>query len=426
MADLLLSKLKDDTNITKGQPGKWEAKGDNAFRDVADSLDYQAPGVVKSVSSVPTIWARPLITEMALYDQNHPIHGSMVGQWRGMLAAIALAEVEGFNLKVQFLDLERERYEAFGDALYQLMPEPINAVYTREGKNPWEEIYIFLWNGKAVGMSSPSTLICPSEEGKWEGLRWWQNKMLVSPEPYLNQESKELLWRWLENIQNKLIDFNGNRIAVNKMMGLIASFRNDLQLDNQTLPALNLSTNPNFFGETINRGALTLLNNPIKIPPKPSNLRVIPSAINANQKPLIIIDEKIADFWGQPKQNIWVHQDKTLASLNVEDLKNGNLVWDDVNWITSEDLFLEELGFLDLEDALPGGIVPKSKLPITFNGEKITPLIPLNDILLDYFTPEDLVSKIELEPFNNINGQGIRLTLSIPLSGISNQKQLQG
>lgn len=425
MADLLLSKLKDDTNITKGQPAQWEGKGDNAFRDVADSLDYQAPGAMKSVSSVPTMWARPLITEMALYDTNHPIHQVMVAQWRGMMAAIALAEVEGFNLKVQFLDLATQRFQPFGDALFQLMPEPINALYTRDGKNPWEEVYIFLWNGKAVGMTSPSTLVCTSEEGKWDGLRWYKDGMLVSPESYLNQESKELLWRWLENIQTKIIDYQGSSIALNRMIGLIAQFRNDLQINDQGTPILSLSTNPNFFGETINRGALTLLNQPIKIPPKPSSLKVIPSSIYHSKKPLIIIDENISEYWGVPKQNIWVHQDKTLASLNLKDLREGTLTWDDVNWLTSEELFLEELAFLDLEDALPGGIVPKAKQPITFNGEKITPLLPLNPILLDYFTPEDLINHLELEPFNNINGQGIRLILTIPLSGISNQKQLQ-
>ena len=52
--------------------------------------------------------------------------------------------------------------------------------------------------------------------------------------------------------------------------------------------------------------------------------------------------EEIADFWGQPKQNIWVHQDRTLASLNIEDLKSGRIVWDDVEWITSDELFLDE------------------------------------------------------------------------------------
>lgn len=425
MADLILSKLKNDTNITKGQPGQWDSKGDNAFRDVADSLDYQAPGAIKSVSSVPTMWARPLITEMALYDSKHPIHEAMVAQWRGMLAAIALAEVEGFNLKVQFLDLVQQRYQPFGEALYQLMPEPVNTLYSRDGKNPWSEVYIFLWQGEAVGMTSPSTLICPSEEGRWQGLRWWQNGMMQSPEPYLNQESKQLLWRWLENIQANLVNYGGSQVAVNKMMSLISQFRSDLQVDSQTAPILNLSSNPSFFGEPINRGALALLNQPIKIPPKPSNVRVIPSAVKSNGKPLIIIDENIADFWGQPKQNIWVHQDRTLASLNIQDLKNGTLVWDDVNWITSEELFLEELYFIDLDDALPGALIPQSKQPITFKGEKVTPLLPLNPILLNYFTPEDLISYIELEPINNIQGQGIRLTLNLPLSGINNKQQFQ-
>ena len=425
MADLLLSKLKEETNITKGQPGEWEVKGDNAFRDVADSLEYQAPRVSNSVSSVPTMWARPLIMEMALFDVNHPIHKTMVGQWRGMISAIALAEVEGLDLKVQFLDLSKQRFQNFGDALYQLMPDPINALYTREGKNPWEEVYIFLWKGKPVGLTSPSTLVCTSEEGEWDGLRWYQEGMLVSPESYLNQESKELLWRWLENIQNNLIDFDGNRVSLNSMIALINKFRADLGVNPQQTQSLILSQNDSFFGESINRGALSLLNQPVKIPPKPSSLRVIPSINKAQTNPLIIIDESIADYWGEAKQNIWVHQDKTLASLNLEDLKNGNIVWDDVRWITPQDLFLEELTFIDLEDALPGAILPKTNQPITFNNEKITPLIPLNPILLDYFTPEDLINKIQLEPFNDINGQGIRLTISIPLSGTTNANQSQ-
>jgi len=425
MADLLLSKLKEDTTITKGQPGKWESKGDVAFRDVAESLDYQAPGAMKSVSSVPTMWARPLITEMALYDTKHPIHKVMVDQWRGMIAAIALAEVEGFDLKAQFLDLSQYRYQPFGDALYQLMPEPVNALYTRDNKNPWEEIYVFLWKGKPVGMSSPSTLVCPSEEGNWNGLRWYQNGMLVSPEPYLNQESKELLWRWLENLQAQIVNYQGSGTALNRMIGLISQFRNDLRINEEGLNPLQLSSNPTYFGEPINRGALILLNQPLKIPPKPSNVRVIPSAVKTAQKPLIVIDENIAEYWGVAPQNIWIHRDKTLASLNINDLKNGTLVWDDVNWIASSDLFLEELAFVDLEGAFPGAIAPKSQLPITFNGNKISPLLPLNEILLEYFTPEDLLKNIELEPFVNVNGQGIRLTLTIPLSGIGEGNQRQ-
>ena len=427
MADLILSKLKEESNITRGQPGKWERKDDNAFKDVADSLAYEAPGQIKNVSSVPTMWARPLITEMALYDSQHPIHKQMVSQWRGMLAAIALAEVEGFNLKVQLLDLARERYQTFGNALYQLMPQPVNILYTRETRNPWEETYVFLWNGKPVGMTSPSTLVCPSEEGKWDGLRWWneEDNLILSPEDYLNLESKQLLWRWLENIQQNLLNYGGTNIAINKIIGLLTEFRAALKINPNNVPPLSLSENATFFGEPLNRGALELLNYPVKAPPKPSNLRVIPSAEKADVKPLIIIDEKIADHWGERKQNIWVYKDRTLATINIEDLKNGVIVWDDVEWITTEELFLPELTFLDLEDALPGGLLPKSKAPLTFNGEKITPLMPLNPILLNYFTPEDLVKNIELEPFNDVNGQGIRLTFNLPLSGMDASKPFQ-
>ena len=427
MSDLVLSKLKNDGNITKGQPGQWETKGNTAFRGVADSLAYEAPGQIKSVSSVPTMWARPLVTEMALYDTNHPIHKQMVSQWRGMLAAIALAEVEGFNLKVQVLDLDKEKYVDFGNALYELMPEPTNVLYTRENKNPWSEIYIFLWNGKPVGMSSPSTLVCPSEEGRWDGLRWWNQKdnLILSPEEHLNQASKQLLWRWLENIQANLIGYGGQKNPVNKIINLLNEFRAALKVNPNNVAPLTLSQNPTFFGEPINRGALELLNYPVQAPPKPSNLRIIPSAEKAKVKPLIIIDDKVADHWGERKQDIWVHKDRTLASLNVEDLKNALIVWDDVECITTEELFLPELTFLDLEDALPGGILPKSKGPLTFNGEKITPLIPLNPILLNYFTSEDLISKIELEPFNNVNGQGIRLIFNLPLSGMDETKPFQ-
>ncbi|HIK36765.1 MAG TPA: hypothetical protein IGQ44_02070, partial [Geminocystis sp. M7585_C2015_104] len=428
MTDLLLPRLKQDTTVAKGRVGVWEIYQDSAFRDLADSLDYQAPGQqqLSGVSSVPTMWARPLTVEMALLDRQHPLHSSMVGQWRGMLAAIALAEVEGFDLKVQFLDLSQNRSHPFALALYQLLPEPVNVLYTRENRNPWEEIYIWLWRGNPVGITSPSTLVCPSEKGQWTGLRWFKNGLLVSPEPYLHSELKEILWRWLENLQNRLLEFEGTTRARECIIGLLEDFRNDLAVANgNSLPALQLSDNQAFFGEIINRGALVLLNRPVRVPPKPSNVRVIPSAIKSPNKPLLIIDENLADYWGVPKHAIWLHRDRTLASLNLQELRSGVLRWDDVLWLTPEELFLPELTFIDLDNALPGALMPKMTFPPTFLGERITPLLPLNPILLDYFTPEDLANRVELEPFVGVEGEGIRVTLTLPLSGMEASPSLR-
>ena len=76
-----------------------------------------------------------------------------------------------------------------------------------------------------------------------------------------------------------------------------------------------------------------------------------------------------------------------------------------------KDLFLSDLFFIDIEEALPGSLLPRSTEPIVFDGQKITPLIPLNDIiLLNYLTPEDLISRIE---FQVISANKVRVILDL-------------
>ena len=106
-AVFLLPKLKADVDVKlPSRSATWDIQHAKAFVDVANSLDYQTLGEVKSVSAVPTIWSRPLTVEMALSNSKHPLHAQTVQQWRGMLAAIALAEVRGFPLKAELLDLK--------------------------------------------------------------------------------------------------------------------------------------------------------------------------------------------------------------------------------------------------------------------------------------------------------------------------------
>ena len=81
-----------------------------------------------------------------------------------------------------------------------------------------------------------------------------------------------------------------------------------------------------------------------------------------------------------------------------------------ISKFTAHDLFLSELFFIDLEEALPGSLLPEITKPLTFNSEHITPLIPLNDILLNYLTPEDLISRLK---FQAINANRVRVTLNL-------------
>jgi hypothetical protein len=434
MTILILPKLKLDSDVRPAdESGKWDLQQAKAFQDVASSLDYKAPGQVKSVSSVPTMWARPLSMEMALHNPYYPIRQDMIQQWQGMLAAIALAEVRGFPIKAQLVCLGSIKdTEPFSHCLYELLPDPVNTLYTLERKHPWEDVYVFLWDDKAVGMSTPSTLVVPSEEGKWSGgnkeLPWWNQTTakLESPHNHLNNAEKALLWRWLENLRqevgNKENKYNGKKQAINTIVGLIDDFRNSL--GNYPEQLLTLSDNPQFFQVPINRGVLTALNKPVKIEAKPSSVRLIKSPEKTNVPDLLIIDPEIATAWNESPQNIWVYENQTLASLKIEDLKNQKIILDRVRWLQSKDLFLPEFKFVDLEDALPGAFLPPN-IQINFNGQRVTPLLPLNPILLEYFTPEELIRRIQLTPIQGSEGSLLRVRLDLPLSGANSNNQAQ-
>ncbi len=427
--DLLLPKLKLDNEVPRSDDsGTWDGQDFSSFGKVASSLEYKSLGQVKSVSSVPTVWARPISMEMALHNKNYPIREQMIQQWEGMLAAIALSEVRRLPLSAQLIELEDlKSRDPFAFSLYELCPTPTNTLYTirnRENKNPWEDIFVFLWDGQPVGMSSPSTIVVPSEEGRWQELPWWNSKELClqSPHDHLNNSEKALLWRWLENLRNELNHHNGQAKALDMIRGLLEEFQNSL--GSYPEQRLSLSDNPQFFGVQLNRGILKALNRPVKAEPQESSVRLIPSTNKSGEVPdLIIVDSEIATAWGELAQDVWIYQEQSLASLNLEDLKTGKTVWNNVRWLETKDLFLPELTFLDLEKALPGAFLTDESQILPLNGQNITPLLPLNPILLDYFTPEDLMSKIQLAPLNGGDGPLVRLTLHLPLSGTSKDKR---
>ncbi len=430
---LLLPPLKADHKVGAGNRGLWNAQDPKAFNDVADSLDYKASGEVKNVSSVPTIWARPLSMEMALHNNQYPLRAYMIPMWYGMLAAIALAEIRGFPLKAELLELgTRKNTQVFANSLCELLPDAEYALYTfpnnsgdpKKEKNPWEDIYIFTWDGHTVGMTSPSTLVVPSEQGQWTGLPWWNpnTNRLEAPHPHLNDKEKALLVGWLNNINSEIRNHNGQGKAIDMISGLLRTYMGSL--GGVPDPDMQFSDDEAFFGVNINRGALIALDKPIKQETSAvSQVKIIGSSSKTPTKPLLIVDKNIARAWGTPEQNIAVHQGKTLASFTPEHLaqwKNSGKV----ECLTPEELFFQKLYFIDSENLLPGSerVMPNGANNLKFQGKLITPLIPINPVLLNYFTSEDLSRKvIKMEQ----KGAGVQVTLDLPLYGLKGETQPQ-
>ena len=73
--------------------------------------------------------------------------------------------------------------------------------------------------------------------------------------------------------------------------------------------------------------------------------------------------------------------------------------------------------FIPQENVLPGGLLPLGSDSLNYEeGTKLTPLLPINPLLLDYLTPEALQERMEIEA---IPGKAqIRVKLRLPFSNV--------
>ena len=87
-----LPKLKAGTEQTLQLPSKaglWEERdSDTALAQLARSLEI--PTADNPIHSVPDVWARAILFSNAIFHKDHTLHEQFVGEWRGMLAILAL------------------------------------------------------------------------------------------------------------------------------------------------------------------------------------------------------------------------------------------------------------------------------------------------------------------------------------------------
>jgi hypothetical protein len=266
---LMLPKLKN-SRIKRGTNGKWNRQSILTFSDMAHNIDVTVAGDVVNFNSIPSMWAHPLSLESILLNPKfHPrTRISLINQWRRMLTAIALApDFESIGrLTAELIDLTDSQYRSnnFVQSLVRLVPSTDNCLFDLPKKqNPWLRGYIFQWNKKPVGMTSPTTIVCPSADSDWTGLPWFIDSLLDSPENHLSNVQKLRLSCWLVNLRRKISE---NRLGCwEAISSLINSFISDLggSMD------LGIETSDTvadelYFGVEINLGVYTALNQPLR------------------------------------------------------------------------------------------------------------------------------------------------------------------
>jgi len=169
MTRIFLNELKDvDRQLAEPEAGKW--KPDPSFLEkFANDIHIRGQLDDRISNSVPSVFARPIQFWQALRTENHPMHETVVGQWRGLLAMFALQTALGIPLRVARYSIREEADEndldyRFVQILRSQRPRPAEE---------WTSWLLIYCNDRLVGATSPWTMVyTPSAAGARPRVSW--------------------------------------------------------------------------------------------------------------------------------------------------------------------------------------------------------------------------------------------------------------
>ena len=409
----ILPRLKPNHTVqTINDVGTWAVRTRQVLDDISKSLKVDK--VETEINSIPDMWARPMLFEMALFDREHVLHERILGEWRGLLAMIALKEVVKLNrltvtpVKVPVItpppegEQETEAQQRdFMRTLSKLIPRSSLATDTS-----WRNLYIFLFNGQPIGITSPTTLVATSADYlnriSNQDVAWYNGTHLTDPVGDLSPRQKQILAGWLSNLISQIGRHrNINNDRWNLVSGLLNEFSGELGIG-----ACSLSQS-GFGIQGLESGLFKYLDKPADGNVRDaSHVRLIPSEGRTPAKPLLVLDRSIAEQWDIAPQNVTVDGAQTLASAQV---KVANVdVW------RAPDFFTKKLFVIFQEDAFPGTAGPGNQsLTLPGGTTAVTPILPINWELMNHLTADDLARRVRWDQ----TPEGLKLRLFLTLSG---------
>jgi hypothetical protein len=413
MTHPVLPKLKANHNVRVFlESGKWDVRTRDALETLSGGLKVDK--VETEISSIPDMWARPMLFEMALFNDQHVLHERTLGEWRGLLAMMALKEVASLDrltvkrVKVSLLpqagDGEEETRVPERDFLHTLSKLLPKASLAKD--TSWQTLFIFLFDGKAVGMTSPTTLVATAADClnriSSQEVSWYNGTHLKDPVPKLSPRQKQILSGWLNQLIARMNAHAGRDAdRWNLLSGLLGNFRDELGPGNCSL------SQSGFEIQGPEAGIFKYLDKPADGNIKDaSHVWLIPSEGRSPAKPLLVVDRGIAEQWNMALQDVTVQGAHTLASARVE-LANAE-VW------KAADFFTRKLFVIFQESAFPGTLgAGNQSLTLPGGTTSVTPILPLRWELMHHLTADDLANRVRWDQ----TPEGLKIRLFLRLSG---------
>lgn len=428
----VLPRLKKESRVGSfSNAGRWDIRRPTELEHLSSALDVEK--VEFEVNSIPDMWARPILFEMALFDRNHALHNRIRGEWRGLLAILALRELRVINMSVrrvqipvdgeenngETLDENAEQVNSpnFLDALSKLAPKKSLSIDT-----VWHDLYIFLLRNRPIGMTSPNTLVCTATEcyNRTAGVPWSDGRFLHDPKDQLAFPERQALAGWLNILIDNLQKHEGMQTQTrewNSLLGLIQGFIADLGGVSEKPPMLSE------IGLQMSSGLYIHLDRAVggesDNDPKKSHVRLLSSRKDTPQTSILVVDGSIADQWRMPEHDILVYGTVPLETAipmsGLGGQRNqiaGKLLTNAEVW-SPKDFFTKKLFVIMQQDAFSGAMKTTGADALRYQNQIVTPILPIDKKLIDYLSLDDLSQRLSFQQSND----GIIVRLRLRLSG---------
>lgn len=441
MPYLLLPKLSAIAPIAAVTAGQWEDNpglaGGNFLRGLSDSLVVAKNSKdIDNIDSIPDIWARPILFRMALFASrgfDAGLHKKVLGEWRALLAMLALQDTRHLNLTVDAVHLNQS--DQLGETFSMLAPQDSISKNGHEAKSDWNDIYIISYNNVPLAITSPTTLIMPAADysNALDGqltLPWSKDaRHLIDPIPHLASNELSGLHLWLNTLKNDLLasipsDERINNDTCQQLLPILDNYIKDVSKQAKgVFPAAGglVPAGLNMF-----IGTSAFLDKKVQPPPANPNdsaVRLRTSSDRKNSKPLLLVSTKmfqeLAVSRGLSPAQIVIWPGITAADFREEYLTNDRTMINGVSidgaeWRRPEDFFTDRLVIHAGGNALKGILkVPGSDI---LSKNDMSVILPLRSEILDYFTPQEIVRNFRIEK----TGSDIKVQFTFPISGINN------
>lgn len=431
MAYPLLPSLKDENKIAITKRGQWTSDTQTSLKNLVTDLKVISDDY-SNISSIPDIWARPLLCEMILLDEYHSLHKKYVKEWRGLMAMLAFRQLRNFTeigLETVVLPAKNSQTENCPDFLKVLVRMLPKSLKDTEDKTLEDgqvaKLQILTYAGKPLAIVWPNVLVCSAaglEDYPTKNVSWWNTDGISDPISTLNGEEKQLLKSWLQNISDALPVNVNNDVKLNQLSALFNDFIKDLGDSS----ILNISQGKPLgitgFARVIDSPILVKTNGDFL---ENTSVRLIDQKTNNPKNTLLVVTDDLPKQWNVAASEINIGGYVTFDAvknilagiyINHNKLNDTDLSEYGAELRRADEFFTDRIGIINMGiEAFPGAI---SNSIVSFEGSKVNVILPIKEELLEYLTAEYIAKHVNI----SASGSSFHVELELPLSGINGKE----